>query len=165
MASLTIVVLVVSIISSPYRLTRLKQNYHSQQLTISLASGTFFGKGIGNSVQKYSFVPQISTDSILAIIGEEIGFVGVVFLLFLFYTLIKVILNISQKTSDEFQRLFTIGLSSWIFFQSAINISAVSGLIPLTGISLPFISYGGSSLLSLMTAIGIAENIRKQTVK
>ena len=164
-SSLTIVTLIVSIISSPYRLARFKQNYHSQQLTISLASGTLFGKGIGNSVQKYSFVPQISTDSILAIIGEELGFFGIVLLLFLFYTLIKIILNISKKCSNEFQKLFTIGLSSWIFLQSAINISAVSGLIPLTGISLPFISYGGSSLLSLMTAIGIVENIRKQTVK
>lgn len=162
---LTVIVLVISIVSSPYRIARFKQNYHSQQLIISLASGGLFGKGIGNSVQKYSYVPQISTDSILAIIGEEVGFVGTIFLLFLFYVLIKTIINISRKTSDQFQRLFTLGLSAWIFFQSAINISAISGLIPLTGISLPFISYGGSSLLSLLTAIGIAENIRKQKVK
>jgi len=163
--SLALIALVISIVSSPYRLARFKENYHSQQLTISLASGGLFGKGIGNSVQKYSFVPQISTDSILAIIGEEVGFVGIILLLFLFYILIKTIFNISQITSDEFQRLLATGLASWIFFQSAINISVVSGLIPLTGISLPFISYGGSSLLSLMAAIGMVENINKQNIK
>lgn len=159
------IALFVAIISSPYRLNRFNQNYHSQQLTISLASGTLFGKGIGNSIAKFSFVPQISTDSILAIIGEEIGFVGITFLFFIFYLLIKNIINIAHKAKNDFQQLFSIGLATWIFIQSAINISAVTGLIPLTGVSLPFISYSGSSLLSLLLAVGLIENIYRQAVK
>jgi len=161
----TCIALFIAIISTPYRLDRFNQNYHSQQLTISLASGTLFGKGIGNSIAKFSFVPQISTDSILAIIGEEVGFVGMTFLFFVFYLLIKNIINITHKAKNEFQQLFSIGLATWIFAQSAINISAITGLIPLTGISLPFISYGGSSLLSLLVGIGLLENINRQAVK
>ena len=149
----------LSIVLSPYRLKRLTTNYHQQQLTISLGSGSLFGKGIGNSTQKFKFIPQISTDSILAIIGEETGFMGMTFLLSLFYLLIKIIIDISLAAKSNFQKLFSIGLASWIFYQSAINISVVSGLIPLTGISLPLVSYGGSSLLTLMSALGIVNNI------
>jgi len=154
-----LLIFALSVVLSPYRLKRLTANYHQDQLTISLGSGSLFGKGIGNSTQKFKFIPQISTDSILAIIGEETGFVGMTFLLGLFYLLIKKIINISLKAKSDFQKLFAIGLASWLFYQSAINISVVSGLIPLTGISLPLVSYGGSSLLTLMSALGIVNNI------
>ncbi len=158
-SSILIVIFIISIIRSPYKLARLSQNYHSDQLIVSFSSGSLFGKGIGNSTQKFKFLPQISTDSILAIIGEEVGFVGIMSIFIVYYLLIKKIILVGQKTQNDPQKLFCFGTAIWIFYQSAINISVVLGLVPLTGVPLPFISYGGSSLLMLMSAVGIVNNI------
>lgn len=155
---LSLVGLVPAIILSPYRLKRLSQSYHSNQLVISFGSGSFFGKGIGNSTQKYKFLPQISTDSILAIVGEETGLIGFSLVILLFLLILLCLLKIASQTNHIYSQLVCLGLFYWIFFQATINIGVVIGLLPLTGVPLPFFSYGGSSLLSLMIGIGLVIN-------
>jgi cell division protein FtsW len=160
---------------SPYRLARVKtlvnqtsnndQNYHSQQIIYSLASGGWSGKGIANSDQKYKFLPKISTDSILAIIGEETGFIGLAGLTFIFLLLVSYIFKLSQILLDPFEKLFCGGFACWISYQAMINFSAIVSLIPLTGIPFPFVSYGGSSLLTLFIGIGLIRNIEKREAK
>jgi cell division protein FtsW len=158
---------------SPYRSARLKtflepqqnqetSSYHSNQIILALSSGGFFGKGFANSDQKYKFLPKISTDSILAVIGEEVGFIGLLVVLLIYFSLINYLLKFSQTIEDPFQSLLVSGTACWIAYQSLINISAIAALIPLTGIPLPFISYGGSSLLTLFIAIGLVRNIEKK---
>ena len=160
----------ILIFTSPYRQARLQTllnptdntsgtSYHSNQIIISLASGGLIGKGIGNSSQKYQFLPQLTTDSILAIIGEETGFIGVSFVIFIYVNLIISIFRISKKCKSLYHQLFSSGIACWIAYQSLINIAAIAAIIPLTGVPLPFISYGGSSMLTLLSAIGIVNNI------
>lgn len=162
----------VLIFISPYRSARLKtlinpsqnqenESYHSNQIVLTLSSGGFFGKGLANSDQKYRFLPKISTDSILAVIGEETGFIGLFLVILLYITLVSYLFTLSNSISDPFQSLFVSGVALWITYQSLINITAIAGIIPLTGVPLPFISYGGSSLLTLSTSIGIVRNIEK----
>jgi len=169
------VILVVSIpliFLSPYRSARLKtflepqqnqetSSYHSNQIILSLSSGGFFGKGFANSDQKYKFLPKISTDSILAVIGEEVGFIGIFAVLLVYLSLINYLLKFSQTIEDPFQSLLVSGTACWIAYQSLINISAIVALIPLTGVPLPFISYGGSSLMTLFVVIGLVRNVEK----
>lgn len=162
------------IYSSPYRRARLNTllnpteasqstSYHSNQIILSLSSGGIFGKGFANSDQKYRFLPKISTDSILAIIGEETGFVGVCLILIIYMVLITYLIKLASSIeNDNFLALIVSGTTCWITYQSLINISAIANIIPLTGVPLPFISYGGSSLLTLMTAIGLVRNIEKK---
>lgn len=164
----------VLVISSPYRSARLQTlinpeangdstSYHSNQIVLSLSSGGLFGKGFANSDQKYRFLPKISTDSILAIIGEEMGFFGVLIVLLVYVFLISYLIKISSLIkNDQFASLLISGVACWIAYQSLINISAIANIIPLTGVPLPFISYGGSSLLTLMTAIGLVRNLEKR---
>lgn len=167
-----VVISLILIISSPYRLARLQtlfnpqdnsqsSSYHSNQIILSLSSGGLFGKGFANSDQKYQFLPKISTDSILAIIGEETGFLGVLTIILIYIFLIYYLLKISSLISDPFSSLLVSGTACWISYQCLINIAAIASIIPLTGVPLPFISYGGSSLLTLMTAVGLVRNIEK----
>jgi cell division protein FtsW len=162
------------VITSPYRFARLKtlikpQNnsasYHSNQIILSLASGGWLGKGFANSDQKYKFLPKVSTDSILAVIGEETGFIGITFILFLYFFLINSIFKLSQSLDHNFEFLVICGIGCWITYQSLLNSSAIVALIPLTGIPLPFISYGGSSLVSLLAAMGIIRNLERKQSK
>jgi cell division protein FtsW len=159
-------------LTSPYRTERLKtltnpqtasatSSYHHKQIVLALASGGLFGKGFANSDQKYKYLPKISTDSILAVIGEETGFLGLIIIFFLYLSLISSLLKISATLTDPFKSLLVSGIGVWIAIQTIINIAAISAIIPLTGVPLPFISYGGSSLLTLMSAIGIIKNIEK----
>jgi cell division protein FtsW len=160
------------VVFSPYRLARFKtllnqenntdQNYHSQQIIISLASGGWSGKGIANSDQKYKFLPKISTDSILAIIGEETGFIGLSSLIYLFVSLINYLFKLAKLVTKPSEKLLISGLACWLSYQALINFSAIVSLIPLTGIPFPFISYGGSSLLTLFIAAGLVRNIEKR---
>ncbi|HPN96262.1 MAG TPA: putative lipid II flippase FtsW [Candidatus Moranbacteria bacterium] len=137
--------------------------YQINQALLALGSGGFFGVGLGHSIQKFNYLPEPVGDSIFAIIGEELGFIGALFLILLFLFFALRGLKISKKAPDRFSRLVACGIVSWIIFQAFINISAISGLIPLTGIPLPFISYGGTSLTFLMAGVGILLNISKQT--
>lgn len=138
--------------------------YHISQVLIALGSGGFFGLGLGHSRQKFEYIPEVSTDSIFAIVGEELGFIGSVFLLSLFCILVLRGLKIAEKTQDNFGKMLAIGLTSWLGIQAVINLSAMVALLPLTGVPLPFISYGGSALLVNLAAIGILLNISRQNV-
>jgi len=135
--------------------------YHLNQALLAIGSGGIFGLGFGNSRQKFGYLPQVEADSIFAIIAEELGFiVAVVFIIFLTFFVIKV-LKISQQRHDDFAKFFSAGLALWIGGQSFLNIGAMIGILPLTGVPLPFISYGGTALAMLMAGSGILINIAK----
>lgn len=159
---------------APYRMSRmlvflnpehdpLGAGYQMTQALMALGSGGLFGAGLGQSRQKFNYLPEPVTDSIFAILGEEFGLVGTLVVIGLFVFLAWRGLRIAKTAPDEFGRLLAIGIVSWIVFQAFINISAISGLIPLTGIPLPFISYGGTSLAVLLAAVGILLNVSKQS--
>lgn len=164
----------ILIISSPYRKARFDTlvnsqknedlNYHSQQIIISLASGGIGGRGIANSQQKYKFLPKISTDSILAIIGEETGFIGLFALTLLLISFILFMFGLANSVPDMFEKVLISSFACWISYQALINFSAIVALIPLTGIPFPFISYGGSSLLTIMAGCGLISNIENKYI-
>ncbi|PIR42986.1 hypothetical protein COV24_05015 [candidate division WWE3 bacterium CG10_big_fil_rev_8_21_14_0_10_32_10] len=149
------------IVTSPYRMERLKtylgndsgSSYHVKQINIALGSGGLFGVGLGQSRQKVEYLPEVVGDSIFAILGEEFGFVGsfvlISILFYLFLSLYKSIYLIK----DISKKLTVTGIFTWYGLQVFLNLGAVSGVIPLTGVPLPLISYGGSSLLFIMSAI------------
>jgi cell division protein FtsW len=110
-------------------------------------------------------LPESTNDSIFAIIAEEFGFAGAGVVVVLFATLVWRGIQISRRAADDYGRYVAIGISCWIGFQAAINIAAMLNLIPLTGITLPFISYGGTSLVALLVGVGILQNISKFTYK
>lgn len=160
----------------PYRLARVltfinhKEDmsgtgYHINQALIALGSGGILGKGLGKTLQAYGYLPESTNDSIFAIIGEEFGFLGSATVIMLFSGLVYRGLRISRYAPDGFGRSVAIGITTWIGIQAFINIAAMLNLIPLTGVPLPFISYGGTSLLALLGAVGILQNISKYTYK
>ncbi len=166
----------ILIFTSSYRLARFKTlinpqehttstSYHSNQIILALASGGFFGKGVANSDQKYRYIPKVSTDSILAVIGEETGFIGVSLILLIYVYLVTYLFKLAGKITDPFQSLFITSTACWIAYQCLINVSAIVALIPLTGVPLPFISYGGSSLVTILSALGLVRNIEKNNTK
>lgn len=159
-------------IAAPYRMQRLitffnpqqdplGASYQIRQVLLGLGSGGWWGVGIGKSRQKYEYLPEANTDSIFAIIGEEIGFVGASLVVLGFLFIISRGYRVAMHAPDAFGNLLALGISSWIAIQSLINISAMVALIPLTGVPLPFISYGGSSLIILLSALGIVLNISR----
>ncbi|MFH1129595.1 MAG: putative lipid II flippase FtsW [Patescibacteria group bacterium] len=138
-------------------------SYQINQALLAIGSGGLFGKGPGHSIQKYNYLPEPMNDSIFAIMAEEIGFVGCVIFLILILFLVFKGLKISKKVNDSFGKLLACGIISWFGFQTLINVSAISGIIPLTGIPLPFVSYGSSALVITMVGAGILVNISKHT--
>lgn len=161
------------IITSPYRSKRILAfldpfsdpqgyTYHISQVLIALGSGGLFGLGLGHSRQKFEYIPEVTTDSIFGIVGEELGFVGASLLLGLFLILILRGIKISQNCPDKFGKILALGITFWLGIQVVINISSMTALLPLTGVPLPFISYGGSALVANLTAVGILLNISKQ---
>ncbi len=163
----------VLILLAPYRMKRLLvfldpdhdpsgAGYQIRQALIALGSGGAFGVGLGHSRQKFLYLPEPMTDSIFAVLGEELGFAGcvVVIALFLFFAYRG--FRIAKNAPDEFGKLLAVGIVSWVVFQAFINIFAITGLMPLTGIPLPFISYGGTSLAAVLGAIGILLNVSKR---
>lgn len=160
---------------SPYRLKRLEtffdlnqtaadSSYHVRQILIALGSGGIFGVGLGNSLQKYAYLPETTTDSIFAIIAEELGFIGAGLLIVIFMIIIWRGFVIATKAKDNFGKLLAGGIISFLAVQIIINLSAQTVLIPLTGIPLPFISYGGSALIVDLSAIGILINISRKSL-
>jgi cell division protein FtsW len=135
--------------------------YQISQSLIAFGSGGFFGEGLGQGKQKYLYLPQAASDSIAAVIGEEMGFLGMLALLSLFVTFGYEGLKTAKNAPDEFSRLLAAGITCYIIIQTFINICAVVGLIPLTGVTLPFISYGGTSLAVSLVGVGILLNISK----
>lgn len=136
-------------------------DFHIIQALIGIGSGGLFGQGIGASRQKFFYLPDIHTDSIFAVIAEELGFVGSLVVLFLLATVIWRGFKIAAEASDRFGSLLASGITCWITYQALINIGGITKTIPLTGITLPFISYGGSSLVSFMAGIGIMLSISR----
>lgn len=159
---------------SPYRFKRLLAffnpnldplgiTYHINQILISLSNGGIFGQGIGASRQKFLFLPEAHTDSIFAIIGEEIGFIGCALLIIAYFVLIFKLTKIAMHATDRFGKLLAGGILALLGFQIIINLGAMVNLIPLTGVPLPFISYGGSNLLVSFMLMGILINIAKKS--
>ena len=165
--------IVALIIVAPYRMARivsflnpwsdpLGSGFQIIQSLYAIGPGGLFGMGLGNSIQKHFYLPEPQTDFIFSIISEELGFLGVLIVgsifLFIFYRCIKISLN----TKDLFGKYLSFGLSFSIIFQTILNLCVVIGLVPVTGVTLPFISYGGSSLLVSMASIGIILNISRR---
>lgn len=136
-------------------------NYHTRQVQISLGSGGMFGVGLGQSRQKFSFLPEISSDSIFAIIGEEAGLVGSLVILGVIFYVIYLGITIAENQTESYFKLLALGITAWFGVQTIVNVGAMVGLIPLTGVPLPLISYGGSSTIFMMIAFGILGNISR----
>lgn len=162
------------IASSSYRLSRYitflnhsddptGAGYHINQALIALGSGGIFGRGLGKSLQAYGYLPEATNDSIFAIIGEEFGLVGASTIIFLILLLLWRGYRIIRYAPDNYAKLVACGITAWIGFQSFFNIAAMLGIIPLTGITLPFISYGGTSMIALLFSVGILQNISRYT--
>ena len=141
----------------------LGKGYQIKQSIIALGSGGFFGKGLGMSSQKFGHLPQAMSDSVFAVIGEELGIVGCVGLIVLFVLLFWLGLKIAKSSNDRFSKLTAVGITVWITLQAFINMASAAGIFPLAGIPLPFFSYGGSHLVTEIIGIGILLNISQNT--
>lgn len=157
---------------APYRLARflvffdptldpLGIGYQIQQALIATGSGGIFGLGLGMSQFKFGFLPQAITDSVFAVYAEETGFIGSAILILLFLIFLWRGFRIGRLSQDKFAQLTAWGITAWICLQGFVNIAAMIGILPLTGIPLPFISYGGSTLVASLIGIGILLNISK----
>ncbi len=138
--------------------------HHKNQALISIGSGGLNGSGLGLSAQKFGFVPEAMSDSIFTIYAEELGFLGCAFLIFILMFFTFYTFSIAKK-STPFPKLMAIGIGTWIVVQSFINILAMSGLFPISGIPLPFLSYGGTHLVFELIAIGLLLNIARSINK
>lgn len=138
---------------------------HICQALLGVGSGGVFGLGLGHSIQVYGYLPEAANDSIFSIIAEEFGIIGSLAIIGLFGVLVYRGLQVARSAPDTFARLVATGISLWMLFQAIINIGAMLSLVPLTGIPLPFISYGGTSLVISLFAAGILLNISKYTVR
>jgi cell division protein FtsW len=156
----------------PYRMARLTgflnpgssaegAGFQAAQAKIALGSGGIFGVGIGNGVQKAFYLPEAHTDMISAVIGEELGMIGIVGVVGLFAMFGYAGLKVAQKAKDKYGKLLVAGLTSLILVQATINLFAVMGLAPLTGVPLPFVSYGNSSLMATLFAVGLILNVAR----
>lgn len=157
---------------APYRMNRLTTFMHPEldpqgigyqinQSLLALGSGGILGLGLGHSRQKFNYLPEPIGDSIFAITGEELGLIGLIFLIFLFIVFAKRGLAIANNTKDDFGKFIAVGITSWVTFQALMNIGAITSLLPLTGIPLPFVSYGGSALMSLLMGVGVLLSVSR----
>lgn len=143
----------------------LDQGYHINQAFIAISQGGLLGRGFGGSLQKMRYLPEPHTDSIFAIIAEELGFIRSSIVIIAYIYLAMIGIKISKEAPDLFGKLLALGLISSIIVQAFVNIAAMLGLVPLTGVTLPFISFGGTSLIITFMQIGILLNISKHAVK
>lgn len=143
----------------------LDSGYHIIQSLLALGSGGLFGVGLGNSRQKFLYLPEPGTDFIFSVLGEEFGFIGTLLVLTLYVLLGWRGLKVSLSVPDIFGSMLAIGITSMIILQAFINIGVVTSSIPVTGITLPFISYGGSSLVIMLSGVGVLLNISRHRVK
>lgn len=162
------------IVTSPYKMRRmaaylnpdsdpLGASYHIRQITIALGSGGWFGQGIGKSRQKYQYIPEASTDSIFAIAAEELGFVGALGIISLYVVMIYQGFRIVSMAKHKQDQLVALGVTVWIASQAMLNLASVVALVPLAGVPLPFLSYGGSSLISMLASSGILIGIGRRS--
>ncbi|MFN2463350.1 MAG: putative lipid II flippase FtsW [Candidatus Dormibacteria bacterium] len=170
------VAMVALIKLEPYRYSRmaaflnpwsdsLNTGFQSVQSVLALGSGGMAGVGLGHSIQKYQWLPEAHTDFIFAIVGEELGLIGTLVVLCLFCTLAYRGYRAALRAPDSFGLLLATGITTWITFQAFVNMAAVTVTLPTTGIPLPFVSFGGSSLSVTLTAVGLLLNISAQGVK
>ena len=168
-----IVALVIIVKVAPYRANRILvflnpdtdpmgMGYQTKQALITVGSGGVSGLGLGMSRQKFGFLPQTISDSIFAIFAEETGFIGATILVLLFLFFIWRAFKIVRNSEDKFRKILAAGITFWISFQAFINIGSMIGLLPLTGVPLPFISYGGSHLITEFIGVGMLLNISKK---
>jgi cell division protein FtsW len=159
--------LILAVSSTPYRRERLSAYLHPEancqgsgyqacQALIAVGSGGIVGLGLGSSVQAYGYLPEAANDSIFAIYAEKFGFVGSVALLGVFVAFFARLKTIAERLDDDFSRLLVIGVLAWLAAQTFVNVGAMIGLLPLKGITLPFISYGGTSVVFVAAAVGLA---------
>lgn len=169
-----VALVVLAIIVEPYRMQRILAflnprkdptgaGFQTIQALLALGSGGLLGLGLGNGKQKLLYIPERHTDFIYAIIGEELGFIGASIVLILFFLLVWRGFKAAVSAPDNFGSLLGVGLTVMIALQSIINIGVVTGSLPVTGITLPLLSYGGSSLLFTLTGIGILLNVSRFT--
>lgn len=160
----------------PYRMSRLTAfldpsvdpqgiSYQINQALLAVGSGGIFGLGLGHSRQKFNYLPEPAGDSIFAIISEELGMIGACVLVLFFIAFALRGYKIARYAPDTFGQLVAVGIISWIVFQALVNIMSILKLMPLTGITLPFISYGSTSLVFTLAAVGILLNISKYSKK
>jgi cell division protein FtsW len=170
LAAAGVVVVLSLIVIEPYRLERLMAffdpwkdqqgtGYQAMQSLISVASGGVFGVGLGNSVQKFGYLPEQTTDMITGIIGEELGLVGLLLLLLLYAGLAWACFRIALRCKDLFGKLLATGITAIVIGQACINSGAALGVLPLTGVPLPLVSMGGTNMLVILAGIGIMMNI------
>jgi cell division protein FtsW len=166
------VVVALAVMIEPYRMQRLTgfidpgadptgSGFQVIQAKIAIGSGGIFGSGLGEGIQKAFYLPEAHTDMIAAVIGEELGFVGIAALVGLYGLFGYAGLQIARRARDRYGKLLATGLTSLICVQAVINLCAVLGLAPLTGIPLPFVSYGNSNMLVLLAAVGLLLNIAR----
>lgn len=166
-----LVLLALAVVSSPYRLKRMRtylnpnsdplgDSFHIKQITIALGNGGWLGQGLGNSKQKHAYIPEASSDSVFAIVAEEIGFIGSSVILVLFGVYFYTAFKIAKLQKDgSFEQLIAWGILIWLGAQTLLNLAAIVALVPLTGLPLPFFSYGGTSLVMTMVGTGILLNL------
>lgn len=175
-AGVTSIVIAATTIIKPYQLQRLRiwrhpetdpqgAGYNIIQSLIAFASGGFSGVGYGGSIQKLYYLPECHTDFIFAIIAEEMGFIGCILVIGLFFTFVQRGFLIAGRCPDMYGKLLAVGLTFTIGFQAFLNMSVASSFLPTTGVPLPFISYGGSSLIVSLWMVGILLNISKKRIK
>ena len=169
--------MVILIISSPYRMARVfgfldpwedpfGRSYQLTQSLMAFGRGGWFGEGLGNSVQKLEYLPEAHTDFIMAILAEELGFIGVTLVIILEFLLVYKAFSIGKKALGQsfvFAGYVAIGIAIWFAFQIAVNVGAASGVAPTKGLTLPLISYGGSSLFTIVLAVGLLLRIDFET--
>ena len=160
----------IAAVLEPYRRERLTSfldpwadregsGFQSVQAMIAIGSGGLFGVGLGESVQKLFYLPEAHTDMILAVIGEELGFAGISVVLFLYGMIAYAGLRAARTAKDLYAKLLAAGITSVILIQAIVNFFAVLGVLPLTGVPLPFISYGNSNLIVLLAGMGLLINV------
>lgn len=170
--AISIIASVVAVMAKPYLLERVRtfmnpeydpsgSSYQLQQSLIAIGSGGIAGRGLGQSIQKFNYLPEPQGDSIFAVIGEEVGFIGCTILILLFVAFAFRGYRIGYLAPDSFSKIFTIGIITLFTAQSFMNIASIIGVFPLTGVPLVFISHGGTNLLIALAVMGIVLNISR----
>jgi len=174
LVTLGLVGLILLVLVAPYRAERFTtflhpeldpqgKGYQINQAFLAIGSGGFFGKGLGHSLQKFQYLPEVTADSIYAVIAEEMGFIFALGLVILYVLICSRGTMLAKNAPDQYSRLVVSGIIIWFGVQSFLNIGAMVGVLPLTGLPLPFVSHGGTALAIAMGAVGVLVNVSKQT--
>ena len=162
------------VVLSPHRVDRVvtflnhsnvsdASSYHIDMAKLAIGSGGLFGRGLGGGVQAFGYLPEALNDSIFAVLGEIFGFVGLLIILGLFMALLARIMRTSERVADPTMKLLAAGAFGWMATHVVVNIGAMTGILPLTGVTLPFLSFGGTSLLFMMATLGIVYHVSRYT--